>query len=197
MKELWSPTNALYIWDCFTKAFQSLDFVIVPSGGPDSDEFEVRKLCKDIQYPECHNEWSTDYHGQKLKFRNKERPANKFLYLYGLLAMLKPRNKMLKECMEEVKKEFARHNETWGTEGQWIREEMLLALNWYSGCDIPMSHAIPAIADAGINPRLEWKYIATSSISGQRVRISKETRHLAKLICKTTRISDAFSWNYT
>ncbi len=133
-----------------------------------------------------------------MKFRNEERPAKKFLYLHWLLAILQPRNKKYEEERAgEAKKELARHDETWGTEGQYIREEMLLALNWYSGFDIPMSHAIPAMPDPGINPRLEWKYIATSSISGQPVRISEEARHLAKLICTTTRISDAFSWSYT
>ncbi len=46
LEELWSPGNALYIWDFFTRGFQRLNFVIVPADGGYGNEFEMRNYGK-------------------------------------------------------------------------------------------------------------------------------------------------------
>lgn len=75
------------------KCFQRMDFVIVPSGGPGSDELEIHVLnWRDLKDNGKSVDWEhfncQILHSRKFMFKSKERPAKKALYFYWLMAVL-------------------------------------------------------------------------------------------------------------
>jgi hypothetical protein len=75
------------------KCFQRMDFVIVPSGSPGSDELEIHVLNtwnvkEDWKNPDWYHLNCQSLHGRKLMFKSKERRAKKVLYFHWLVTVL-------------------------------------------------------------------------------------------------------------
>jgi len=79
-------------------------------------------------------------------FKNSERPYRKVLYFQWLLAVLKwiidPEGNGLDSKL--AREDLLRHDEIWGTGGEYVRQELLEALAEKSGIDIPITNAIPS-----------------------------------------------------
>ena len=149
---LWWPSNGLFMDNGAGYWIQALDSVIVPSGGPDSGELEIHVLDKrKVAHYEYIDEGAEPgspkipIQGRKLVFNNRERPDTKALYFHWLLAVLKWMLDPDKERLdpELAKEELSRHDEIWGTDREYVRQELLEALAKKSGIDIPIANAIP------------------------------------------------------
>jgi len=150
---LWWPTNGLFIDSNAGVSVQNLDFVIVPSGGPDSQELEIHVLnerdLKPFEYFQKGGEPCSrrlSFQGRKLAFKNSERPVRKALYFQWLLAVLKWIIDLEGDGLDSklAREELSRHDEIWGTSGEYVRQELLEALAEKSGIDIPITNAIPS-----------------------------------------------------
>ena len=156
---LWWPSNGLVIDSYAGVSIQNLDFVTVPSGGPESEDLEIHVLNERNLRPQKYFDKAGEpcsrtisFQGRKLVFKNAERPDRKTLYFQWLLAVLKwildPEEEGLDS--ELAWEELSRHDEIWGTSSEYVRQELLEALAEKSGIDIPITNAIPAgrISDA-------------------------------------------------